>query len=68
MIAVCEPLSFVVFVTKQRFSMVSFFAVGFMIQGKHIFIRKENRGNKCMSVKVKVVQMEESDRKIGHHP
>lgn len=58
------------FVTKQKIStMVSFFAVGFMIQGKHIFIREKRIEaiNACQ-VKGKVVQMEESDRKIGHHP
>ena len=58
------------FVTKQKITtMVSFFAVGFMIQGKHIFIREKRIEaiNACQ-VKVKVVQMEESDRKIGHHP
>ena len=58
------------FVTKQTIStMVSFFAVGFMIQGKHIFIREKRIEaiNACQ-VKGKVVQMEESDRKIGHHP
>lgn len=58
------------FVTKQKITtMVSFFAVGFMIQGKHIFIREKRIEaiNAC-HVKGKVVQMEESDRKIGHHP
>lgn len=58
------------FVTKQKITtMVSFFAVGFMIQGKHIFIREKRIEaiNACQ-VKGKVVQMEESDRKIGHHP
>lgn len=57
-------------VTKQKITtMVSFFAVGFMIQGKHIFIREKRIEaiNACQ-VKGKVVQMEESDRKIGHHP
>ena len=58
------------FVTKQKITtMVSFFAVGFMIQGKHIFIREKRIEaiNACQ-VKGKVVQREESDRKIGHHP
>lgn len=59
------------FVTKQKITTtVSFFAVGFMIQGKHIFIREKKRIeaiNACQ-VKGKVVQMEESDRKIAHHP
>ena len=58
------------FVTKQKITTtVSFFAVGFMIQGKHIFIREKRIEaiNACQ-VKGKVVQMEESDRKIGHHP
>ena len=68
-----EPLSFVVFVKKQKITTtVSFFAVGLMIHWNHVFIREEKRREADLiyacQVRGKVVWIEESDRKMAHHP